>query len=205
MIARSLVLIGLCGALVTSVACRRQPAVEIIQLGTPPARLQKYWSVPEFTLVGRDGKPAGSSQLEGKVWVADFFFTSCPGPCEKLTTRLAEVHREVGDDDRVRLVSITADPETDTPEVLRKYAGRFQANDRWWFLTGPKPAIHALARDGFKLPIASDPNAPGLITHSTRLVLIDKTGTVRGLYEGAGEDETPVRELLTDLRALLRE
>jgi protein SCO1/2 len=111
----------------------------------------------------------------------------------------------VADDDRVRLVSITADPETDTPEVLRQYSARFQAGDHWLFLTGEKPAIHALARDGFKLPIASDPNAPGLITHSTRLVLIDRTGTVRGFYEGAGDDDAPAKELLADLRELLNE
>ncbi len=204
MIVRALVLVAMCGTLLAGAGCRRQPPVEIIQLGTPPPRLQKYWEIPDFTLTGRDEKPVSRAQLEGKVWVADFFFTSCPGPCEKLTSRLARVHREVGDDDRVRLVSITGDPATDTPEVLRTYADRFHANDRWLFLTGERSAIHSLAREGFKLPIADDPAAPGLITHSTRLVLIDQTGTVRGFYEGAADDETPVDELLTDLRALLK-
>jgi protein SCO1/2 len=202
-IARLFVLAAWCAALLAGGACKRQP-IEIIQLGSPPPRLQKYWTIPEFTLTGLDGRPVDRSQLAGKVWVADFFFTTCPGPCEKLTNRLATVHREFAADDRVRLVSITADPETDTPDVLRKYAMRFKAGDRWLFLTGAKPAIHALARDGFKLPIASDPNAPGLITHSTRLVLIDRTDTVRGFYEGAGEDEAPVRELVADLRTLLK-
>lgn len=205
MTTRPLALVALCGALLIGGACKRQPAVEVIQLGSPPPRLQKYWTIPEFTLTGLDGKPVDHSQLAGKVWVADFFFTTCPGPCEKLTNRLASVHRAVAEDDRARLVSITADPETDTPEVLRKYAARFQAGRRWLFLTGAKPAIHALARDGFKLPIASDANAPGLVTHSTRLVLIDRTGTVRGFYEGAGDDDTPVRELVADVRALLKE
>lgn len=205
MIARLLVVAALCGMLLAAAACKRQPVGEVIQLGAQPPRLQKHWSIPDFTLTGSDGKPLERSRLAGKVWVADFFFTSCPGPCEKLTTRLASVHREVAHDDRVRLVSITGDPETDTPEVLRKYAERFQANDRWLFLTGARQAIHTLAREGFKLPIATDPNAPGLITHSTRLVLIDRTGTVRGFYEGAGDDDTPVRELLTDLRTLLEE
>jgi protein SCO1/2 len=179
--------------------------VEFIQLGSPPPRLQKYWSIPDFTLTGADGKLVDRSQLDGKLWVANFFFTSCPGPCETLTNRLAGVDRELGSDDRVRFVSISADPETDTPETLRKYAERFHAGAHWLFLTGAKPAIHALARDGFKLPIADDPNAPGLITHSTRLVLIDRTGTVRGFYEGAGDDDAPVRELTTDLRTLLKE
>lgn len=205
MIARALVLAALGGVFFICGACKPQAPVEFIRFETEPQRLQKYWAIPDFTLTGRDGKPAGLAQLKGKVWVADFFFTNCPGPCETLTSRLAEVHREFGDDDRVRLVSITGDPGTDTPEVLSKYAARFQANDRWLFLTGEKPAIHALARDGFKLPIADDPNTPGLITHSTRLVLIDQSGTVRGFYEGAGEDTAPVRDLITDLRALLAE
>ena len=161
--------------------------------------------IPEFTLTERNGAPLGLSDLKGKVWVADFFFTSCPGPCETLTNRLASIHRHVAGDDRVRLVSISVDPATDPPEVLHDYAARFKAGDRWLFLTGPRPSIYGLARDGFKLPIATDPNGLGLITHSTRLVLVDRTGMVRGFYEGAGDDEAPLKELLTDLRTLLKE
>src|SRR6185295_16421614 len=100
-IARQLALAALCGAVFIGGACKRQPVLEIIQLGSPPPRLQKYWTIPEFTLAGLDGKPVNRSHLAGKVWVADFFFTSCPGPCEKLTNRLASVHRAVADDYRV--------------------------------------------------------------------------------------------------------
>ena len=102
-----------------------------------------------------------------------------------------------------RNCSPAPDPEKDTPEVLKLYAEKFQATDRWLFLTGPKAVIYSLARDGFKLPIA-EPASPGAqIIHSTRLILIDRTGTVRGFYEATGE--TGVRDLVRDIRGVLEE
>lgn len=185
------------------VGCKRAEESPVIQLGAPPPRLQKYWELPPFTLTERSGRQMASSELKGKVSVASFFFTSCPGPCEKLNNSLAAVQHATTGDDRLRLVSITGDPDTDIPAVLTKYAERFHADPRWLFLTGAKADIHRLARDGFKLPIAADPTAPGLITHSTRIVLIDREGIVRGFYEGAADDRAAMKDLLEDLRTLL--
>ncbi len=182
---------------------KHQRAFEMIQPPAASAVLQKYWAVPDFALTERSGQTLKLADLAGKVWVADFFYTTCPGPCPMMSSRLSDVQKALGSEPDLRLVSISIDPEKDTSDVLRLYAERFKATDRWLFLTGGKAAIYGLARDGFKLPVA-EPAGPGeQITHSTRLILIDRSGTVRGFYEATGE--TGVRDLIRDIRKLLQE
>lgn len=181
-------------------ACRRD-AAEIGE-AAPVDQLQRtYWPLADFSLTERNGKLVGLADLKGKVWVADFFYSTCPGPCPMLSSRLSDLQKTFGDDDRIRLVSISADPEKDTPEVLQKYAEKFHANARWLFLTGAKEAVKSLAFENFKLPFAEQPGAAEPIVHSTRLILIDQTGTVRGLYEGVGD--TDPAHLIRDIRLLL--
>lgn len=175
---------------------------------TPPkgaanAELQRYWELPEFSLTERTGAEFGLADLKGKVWVADFFYSTCPGPCPMLTSRLSEVHQKLASEPNVRLVSITTDPKKDTPEVLQAYAKNFGASERWLFLTGDKEKIFDLAQHGFKLSVTEDPTAAEPITHSTKLVLVDQSGTVRGFYEGVGEDDSD--RLVKDIRRLLAE
>ena len=188
--------------LLTLTACRKQPDAAQFQVAKS-GELAAIKKLPDFALTERSGREFGLADLKGRVWVADFFYTTCPGPCPMLSSRLSEVQKELGNERDLRLVSISTDPEKDTPEVLKLYAERFQATDRWLFLTGPKAGIYTLARDGFKLPIA-EPATPGAqIIHSTRLILIDRTGTVRGFYEATGE--TGVRDLVRDIRTVLGE
>ena len=168
-----------------------------------PEPLPKYWSVPDFKLTERSGQPFESASLKGKVWVADFFFASCPGICPVLTARMAEVHRQFAGESGVRFVSITTDPVADTPAALQEYAARFKADERWLFLTGDKPYIWSLCQDGFKLPVAESTKSVEPITHSSRLVLVDKTGTVRGTYEGVGDEGS--KRMVADIRRLLTE
>ena len=168
-----------------------------------PAPLPKYWALPNFTLTDSAGQPFDSGSLKGKVWVADFFFASCPGTCPMLSARMSALHQEFASDDRVRFVSITTDPDHDTPAVLHAYAARFKADARWTFLTGDKKAIWTLSRDGFKLAVADTPGEKEIITHSTRLALVDRGGTTRGFYEGVG-DEKP-NKIEDDIRRLLAE
>lgn len=197
-----ILLVALCTALLDG--CRKnEQAFEMIQPPAIPPVLQKYWAAPDFTLTERSGQTLKLADLVGKIWVADFFYTTCPGPCPMLSSRLSDVQKELGSEPDLRLVSISIDPEKDTPDVLKLYAERFKASDRWLFLTGEKAVIYDLVRDGFKLPLA-DAVSPGeQITHSTRLILIDRTGTVRGFYEAT--DETGVRDLIRDIRKLLEE
>lgn len=184
--------------------CRKEePAFEVFHAPEQPA-LQRHWQAPDFSLTERSGTAIRAADLSGKVWVADFFYTTCPGPCPMLTSRLSEVHKATRDLAEVRLVSISTDPAKDTPEVLRQYAAKFGADERWLFLTGEKAAIFELANRGFKLSVSEEGGtAAEPITHSTKLVLVDRNGTIRGFYEGTTPAES--QRLVGDIKRLLEE
>ena len=162
-----------------------------------------YGSVPHFALTNQDGQSFGSAQLAGKIWIADFIFTTCPGPCPMISTRMSELQRPLEKSD-VHLVSVTVDPEKDTPAVLREYSERLHAQPgRWDFLTGAREEIYDLSRNGFKLGIADGAGENGTPVHSTRMILVDRRGTIRGYYDGLEPDT--VTKLLADTSHLLRE
>ena len=188
-----------------SLGCRKPPAA-FEMFATPPAgtMLPRYWPVPEFTLIERSRETVTLADLRGKVWVGDFFYTTCPGPCPMMTSRLSEIHKATRNLDDVRLVSISIDPAKDTPDVLQQYAASFGADSKWLFLTGEKAAIYQLAIDGFKLSVTEQGGTEREpITHSTKLVLVDKNSTVRGFYEGTTPAET--QRLLGDIERLRKE
>src|SRR6266567_3696212 len=165
--------------------------------------VSSYGTVPEFVLVNQDGQNFGSARLRSKIWIADFIYTTCPGPCPMISSRMSELQKPLEKTD-VHLVSFSVDPEKDTPEVLRHYAERLQAEPvRWDFLTGPKSAIYNLSHDGFKLAISDGSDAQGIPVHSTRIVLVDRHGQIRGYYD-ATEPEA-ITKLLADTNHLLRE
>jgi len=170
--------------------------------GARQAELPVYGALPEFELVERGGENVSLASLRGKVWVADFIFTHCAGPCPLLSSKMSTLQKSVRELDGVRLVSFSVDPERDTPEVLAEYARRYQADaERWLFLTGPKEPLYRLVGEGFRLAVADGGPQAGLITHSTRFVLVDQQGRIRGYYDGA---ETGTADaLLPDIRALL--
>ena len=164
--------------------------------------------LPAFSLTASSGEPLSQAQLTGRVWVADFIFTRCPGICPVLSERMAKVQHVLqgatGPD--VHLVSFSVDPTNDTPPVLRAYGERFGADpSRWLFVTGERSALHALIRDGFRLAVAErseseNTDGEGLITHSDRFVLIDQQLQIRGYYHGS--DESSVQQLLADIQRL---
>jgi len=163
----------------------------------------QYGRVPEFRLTNQDGKPFGSADLANKIWIADFVFTSCPGPCPIISSRMSEMQKPLENSD-VHLVSFTVDPDKDTPEVLRKYAEKLHAQTgRWDFLTGPKSAIYNLSQKGFKLAAADGSDEMGMPVHSTRMVLVDRRGEIRGYYDAMAADT--ITKLLADTNHLLRE
>jgi len=165
--------------------------------------ISAYGTVPGFQLTNQNGQPFGSAQLSGKIWIADFIYTTCPGPCPMISSRMSELQKPLQKTD-VHLVSFSVNPEKDTPEVLRGYADKLQAEPgRWDFLTGAKPAIYKLSHDGFKLAVSDGRDAQGIPVHSTRMVLVDRHGQIRGYYD-ATEPEA-ITKLLADTNHLLRE
>lgn len=164
-------------------------------------QLPELGAVPPFRLTDQDGKSFGSSQLQGKIWIADFVYTTCPGPCPMISSRMSETQKPLRDTD-VKLVSFSVDPAHDTPEVLRGYAEKLNAQPgRWEFLTGDKATIYRLSRDGFKLAAAAA--ADGQPVHSTRMILVDRAGQIRGYYDATDADA--ITRLLADVAHLRRE
>jgi protein SCO1/2 len=159
--------------------------------------------IGSYELIDQSGAPFGSAELRGKVAIVDFVFTSCPDVCPVLTTQMANLHRRIRDDD-VRFVSISVDPEHDTPEVLRSYAARFRADTaRWKFLTGP--SAPAVVQDHFRVAIGDrSPRADGSYTllHGSRFLLVDRRGTLRGIY---GTDREELDRLEHDVARLREE
>jgi protein SCO1/2 len=162
--------------------------------------ISSYGSVPEFELINQDGKNFGSADLRGKVWIADFVYSTCPGPCPMISSRMSELQKPLEKTD-VHLVSFTVDPAKDTPHVLHGYAEKLQAEPgRWDFLTGPQSTIYNLSRNGFKLAVGEEKGVP---VHSTRMILVDRHGAIRGYYDAAEPDA--VTKLVADTTHLLRE
>ena len=165
--------------------------------GASDAALPIEGTVAPFTLTDQDGNPFGSGQLKGHVWIADFFFTNCPGPCPRMSTLMSEIQRETANIDELRIVSITVDPERDTPEAMKAYGKRYGAIDgRWHFLTGPQETLNRIARQDFKLF-----DVDGSLQHSTRFALIDRQGNIRSFYT-TGEGGT-YAQLPGDIRKLI--
>jgi protein SCO1/2 len=151
-------------------------------------------------LTERSGRRASRRDLDGKVWIADFIFTRCLGICPAMSGSMKALQSRLPAD--VRLVSFTVDPAHDTPEVLSDYAARYEADaERWWFLTGTSDQLQQLSVGGFKLALdPSSGSATEPITHSSRFVLVDKEGYIRGYYS---TDEPDALDRLTaDARAL---
>jgi protein SCO1/2 len=174
-----------------------------IQARRIASRLERLAPAPQFTFTAQDGKTVSSEDFKGKIWVANFIFTRCAGPCPMMTSRMAEVNQALGNKATdVELVSITVDPEYDTPEVLKKYGEQAGASpDRWKFLTGPKEQVETVVMKGFLQALGREPS--GAPIHSTRFVLVDREGWMRSFLEGS-DPELP-QKLLMDIGDLLRE
>jgi len=187
-----ILMFSLCGfaavamAMLAGSAMYRRNAQLQREVGQPSAEnlAPPYTAVPDFSLVDQDGKPFQLKDLKGQVWLADFIFTRCTGPCPVMTGHMAEVQRAIGNAP-VKLVSFSVDPEYDTPTVLKIYAQRFNANQsRWIMATGDRAAIDAVAKG---MSIAVD-RGSGPMMHGTYFVLVDRDGNIRG-YFGGQDDE----------------
>ena len=174
-----------------------------------PPELPRLYQVPAFSLTNDFNKPFGSNELQGKVYIANFMFTSCPTICPALMEKMQLVQKRIrGVGDKAALVTITVDPEFDTPKVMHKFARELHANPFVWnFLTGDEAQIKNLLIEGYKVPMG-DGKQPvkGMvdgkevtlfdIVHSEKLVLVDQEGWVRGYYS---TDTQSIDRLMVDM------
>lgn len=176
------------------------------QVAVPPQSgpLPLISEVPDFSLTERSGRTITKADLLGSVWIADFIFTRCSGPCPDLSAKLRGLQYAFADAPDVKLVSICLDPENDTPANLVHYADRFQAQpDRWWFLTGTdEKYIHGLVEKGFLQSVVPEGDGSPLM-HSTYFVVIDRQGRIRAAHDGVAKSAHG--NLIRDVRALLAE
>ena len=192
--------------------------------------LDQYGLVPDFSLIERSGRQVTLADLLGKVWIANFFYTECTDTCPLQSANMARLQDELAGEAGVRLVSISVDPEHDTPEVLSEYAVRFGANpDRWLFFTGAREAIYRLAIKGFRLgvverreqaqrrigkqrvwlgptsawahPLPNVDREP--VLHSSRFVLVDQQAQIRAYHHGT--DWKSLERLQENVKIVLRE
>lgn len=189
------------------------------EMAGPALPLPVIGSISDFHLTNQNNQAVSLADLSGKVWVADIIFTRCPGPCRTMTGVLAGVQASLPADLPVRFVTLTSDPDYDSPAIMRKFAAQFGADPaRWWFLTGNKPEIRSLAVNDFKFVAVErkpeDRTVPeDLFIHSTWLALVDQQGRMRGWFDTEGhlhatfesdDPDTPAR-LQAAIKQLLRQ
>jgi protein SCO1 len=166
-----------------------------------PKELPKLWQLPYYSFTNQNGETITSDDLKGYMYVADFFFTTCPGVCPKLSADLEKIQRDYHEKQELKLVSFTVDPMRDSVPVLKRYSIKYHADpQRWYFLTGNRDSIYKLGENGFKLPIVQDDNGQEQFTHSEKLVLVDGNGFVRKWYDGT--DAGKVDSLISDIELL---
>lgn len=163
-----------------------------------------YHSIPDFNLLNQNGGRVTKKDLEGNIFVADFFFTSCKSICPKMSNNLVRVSEKFKDRPDVKIVSYTVNPERDSVPVLADYSKKYFARpDQWFFLTGPKKELYDLARDGFFMTAMPGDGGPDDFIHSDKMVLVDKEGHIRGYYDGT--DSKEIYRLIDEIKVLIAE
>ncbi|RMD72018.1 MAG: SCO family protein [Bacteroidetes bacterium] len=161
-----------------------------------------YHTIPDFAFIDQDSQIVTNETFKGKIYVADFFFISCPTICPKVTKQMLRIYKHFEDDDRVALLAHTIDVKHDTIPRLKDYATKLGVrSDKWHFVTGDKDAIYDIADDYFSIAI-EDPDAPGGFDHSGKIILVDDKRRVRSFADGT--DPESVDRLIADMEKLLR-
>ena len=186
---------GLIGLAYVNLKSTRPPSL--------PSNLEKISQVPAFQLTDQTGKSITLEDLKGKIWAANFIFTRCKGPCPITVLRMQDLNTKLKKvRGNVELVTFTVDPEYDTPEILKAFSEPLGADPASWkFLTGTPDSIQKIVVTGLLQPLAKEPD--GTPAHSSRIVLVDGEGWLRGYHDGL--DPEAVQKLMVDIGELLRE
>ncbi len=162
-----------------------------------------YHTIPEFYLTAQDSSTFSNKNVEGRIHVANFFFTSCPAICPAMIAQMKRLQEKTNDIDELMFVSHTIDPRRDSIPRLNEYIAQKELDTHnWFFLYGEKQYVHDLGTDGYMVNAMEDEKADGGFLHSEHFVLVDREGHVRGLYTGTETDE--VDKLEQDIRKLLK-
>jgi len=198
--------IVLCGLSLLLASCIEQKEEKLPILGEKDVTATDtiYHTIGNFRLVNQDSIVVTNETLKGKIYVADFFFTSCRTICPIMKTQMHRVYEVIQDDTEVLLVSHTIDPEHDTVALLHDYADRLGVkSNKWYFLTGVKDSIYYLAQTSYFATAMEAEGEPDGFIHSGAFLLIDKKGRIRGKYDGTKEED--VNRLLKDIEVLKKE
>lgn len=158
--------------------------------------------IPDFAFTNQEGNTVGKAQMEGKITIVDFFFTSCPSICPDMSREMERVNDMFRDEPRVQIFSISIDPDYDTPAILKEYADRHYAQaGKWDFLTGDKLETYRLARCGFVIPTLDGNGVPDDFVHSDKFIMVDELGRIRGYYSGTNREDVDL--LMLEAKILL--
>lgn len=163
-----------------------------------------YHKIADFSFTNQEGEEVNNASVNGKVYVADFFFTTCPTICPIMKTQMLRVYEKFKDEPNFMIISHTLDPEHDTPELLKDYAAKIGVEDdkTWNFLSGDQEKIFEIGQTSYLTTAMSEKNEPGGILHSGAFVLVDQQGRIRGVYDGTKEEQ--VNRLMKDIPKLLK-
>lgn len=160
-----------------------------------------HYTVPDFSFVNQDGAPLDAGFVKGKIWVVHYFFRACPSICPKIIAGMKQVAAGCGNDDNVRMISLTVDPGDDTPAKLKDYALTKGIDlARWQMGTGDKKDLYRFARKGLFITATDGDGSEGDFIHSDRLVLVDRNRHIRGYYEGT--NPATASRLIADIKKL---
>jgi protein SCO1/2 len=185
-------------------SCVREKKLPVLGEKDFDGRDTVYHTIPEFTFINQDSAVVSNETFKNKIYVADFFFTTCPSICPIMKTQMKRVYDEFLNDDEVMMLSHTIDPEHDTVALLKDYSERLGASgNKWHFVTGEMEQIYRIAQKGYFVTTAVDNTVPGGFLHSGAFLLIDKQRRIRGQYDGTKEDQ--VDRLIDDIKRLKEE
>ena len=163
--------------------------------------VKKYHSIADFKLINQNGDTISQADYADKIYVADFFFTTCPTICPVMTANMADIQQIIKDDDEVMLLSHSVTPEIDSVPQLKKYALEKGVIDaKWNLVTGDKKQIYELARKSYLAVLTDGDGGPYDMIHTENFILVDKERRIRGFYDGTSSEE--VTQLLEDLKVL---
>ena len=176
-----------------------------------PKKLSTYGNpghtVKPFSFINQNGKVVTDKDFDGKIYVVEYFFTTCEGICPKMNENMAKVYQAFRGQNDVAILSHTVDPETDTVEQLKRYSMKFDADpNQWVFVTGNKDSLYKMAIKSYIVPVTEDTTNTDVLPdfiHTEKFILVDKEKHIRGIYDGTNEGD--VKKLIVDINTLQSE